>query len=314
MERPLNRKDKGQHLLTDEEALDFFAQRADKNTTVIEVGPGSGNITQRIARFAKRVIGFEADTRFSDDLEEVRAQHPNVEVNYKDILGVDLKKVLKNKSKNEKYQIMSNLPFHISEPFLKKLVDLPIEEAVLILGDQMAERIQNDNPDSLSFGRTGSLVQTFFDTSIIKKLGRSSFEPAPSTESVITVLTPKPEAEIRANPKTSILARLFRTEEKHSPTGKVLKEAMENLDGGGKQRGKDERNKYNRRQSRQELRDALRHGNFDRGQIQYQVESVGARELRKLGVPESILTKPFSNLDNQELRVLVSALERRFGK
>jgi len=314
MERPLNRRDKGQHLLTDDEALNTFASRTDKDTTVIEVGPGTGNITRRIANFAKRVIGFEADSRFSEDLEEVKAEHPNVEINYKDILGVDLKKVFKGKSRGEKYQIMSNLPFHISEPFLKKLVDLPIDEAVLILGDQMANRIENDNPDSLEFGRTGALAQTFFDTSVQRRLGKSSFEPAPSTDSAIVVLTPKSEDEIRANPKTSILARLFRTEDKHSPTGKVLKEAIEKIGTGGKQRGKEERNKYNRRQSRQELRDALRHGNFDRGQIQYQVESVGARELRKLGVPESILTKPFSNLDNQELRVLVSALERRFGK
>lgn len=313
MERWVDKK-RGQHLLTDEEALNAFASHADKNTTIIEVGPGTGNITSRIARFAKRVIGYEADTRFSVDLEKVRDQHPNFEINYKDILGVDLKKALKGKSRGERYQIMSNLPFHISEPFLRKLVDLPIDEAVLILGDQMANRIQNDNPDSLEFGRTGALVQTFFEASIQKKLGKSSFEPAPSTDSYIVVLTPKSEDEIRANPKTSILARLFRTEDKHSPTGKVLKEAMEKVDTGGKQRGKDERNRFNRRQSRQELRDALKHSNFDKNQIQYEVETVGARELRKLGVPESILSKPFSNLDNQELRTLVSALERRFGK
>lgn len=313
MERYVDKK-RGQHLLTDEEALNAFASHADKNTTIIEVGPGTGNITSRIARFAKRVIGYEADTRFSVDLEKVRDQHPNFEINYKDILGVDLKKALKGKSRGERYQIMSNLPFHISEPFLRKLVDLPIDEAVLILGDQMANRIQNDNPDSLEFGRTGALVQTFFEASIQKKLGKSSFEPAPSTDSYIVVLTPKSEDEIRANPKTSILARLFRTEDKHSPTGKVLKEAMEKVNTGGKQRGKDERNRFNRRQSRQELRDALKHSNFDKNQIQYEVETVGARELRKLGVPESILSKPFSNLDNQELRTLVSALERRFGK
>jgi len=314
MERPLNRKDKSQHLLTDEEALNAFASRADKDTTVIEVGPGTGNITSRIARFAKRVIGFEVDTRFSEKLEEVKAQNPNVEINYKDVLGIDLKKVLKGKSRGEKYQIMSNLPFNISEPFLKKLVDLPIDEAVLILGDQMTERIQNDDPSSLEFGRTGALVQTFFETSVLKRLGKKSFDPAPSTDSAITILTPKTEDEIRANPKTSVLARLFRTEDKHSPTGNVLKDAFENLGRGGKQRDKEERNRFDRRQVRQELREALRSGSFNRDQIQSQVESIGTRELRKLGVSNTILNKPFSSLDNQELRELVSALEKRFGR
>lgn len=312
--RKLNRKNLGQHLTADDGLPDVFASRVDNKSTVIEIGPGTGIITRRIARNARRVVCYEVDPRFAEDLDRVMAEHPNVQVTYQNILGVDLRKALKGKSRDQRYQIMSNLPFQISEPLLRKLVDLPIDEAVLTLGRQMTERIQEEDPERPGFGKTGSLVQTFFDVSVVRQVDKRQFKPVPSTDAAIVVLTPKPEKTIRSNPKTSILARLFRTESKHPPVRNVIDEATADINPSGKQRDKGGRNRYGRRQVKQELRQNVKRKTYDQTEVRERVNSMGKKELKKLNIPETILNKPFSDLDNQELRVLVTALERRYGK
>ena len=109
---------------------------------------------------------------------------------------------------------MASLPFHISEPFLRKLVDLPIDDAVLVLGEQMARRIETTDPDDPGFSRTGAMVQTFFETRVAKELKSRSFTPEPSTDAEVLILTPRDPEEFRGNPKGSILKRLFKTEDK----------------------------------------------------------------------------------------------------
>jgi len=301
-----------QHILIDPSALRFFASNVAPGGNVLEIGPGPGNITALIAERARRVVAVEIDRKFEPLLTEVQHRHPNVEVTYKDILSVNLGKILKGNFFGSNWQIMSNLPFHITEPLLIKLIDLPFNDAVFILGDQMARRIQIENPDNLEFSKTGLLVQIFFDSSIVMSLPRTSFYPQPRTDSAIVVLSRKKKSELTGNPKMAILRKLFVTENKHSPIAKVIKEAMGQLDN-NVIRDKTERNRYDRRKLRQDLRSAVRDrlyathgdraGNFDRWQ----------RELGKLNIPEEILNRPFSSIDNQDLRNLVNGLNKRYG-
>lgn len=107
----------------------------------------------------------------------------------------------------------------------------------------MADRIQNDNPLSFDFTRTGLTVQTFFDSNRLMDLPSRFFYPEPGTGSTVVVLTPRDKAEYRANRKLSILRHLFLTERKHSPIGKVIKEAYGKSED-GVVRGKEERNRY----------------------------------------------------------------------
>lgn len=308
-----NLSQRGQHLLTDADALSFLSKKAESGAHIVEVGPGTGNVTALLAKKAKRVTAFEIDPSFEADLDKITRDHPNVEIKYGNVLQANLKKVFGGKKGNERKQVIASLPYQISEPFLKKLVDLPIDEAVLILGEQMGRRIETENPENLEYGKTGALVQTFFDTIIAKKLGKESFSPAPSTNSVIAVLTPRDRDEIRSNPKTSILSRLFQTEKKHQPIKVVIKEAIDSTSSTGGKRGKKEENRHDRRQTRQELRSALRRGDFDSAQ-EGTYSSQGQKELSKLNLPGRILDKPFSELDNQDIRDLVTALNNRYNR
>lgn len=299
----------GQHILINEAALDVFAWNTAMDGNVIEIGAGPGNITERIAQYAKKVVAIEIDRKFEPILSDLQTEHENVEVVYKDVLGLNLANLMRGELFSSEWQIMSNLPFHITEPFLKQVIDLPISEAVLILGKQMADRIQNDNPLSFDFTRTGLTVQTFFDSNRLMDLPSRFFYPEPGTDSTIVVLTLRDKAEFRANRKLSILRHLFLTERKHSPIGKVIKEAYGKSED-GVVRGKEERNRYDRRQTKRDLKAMTRNGVNVGTDEQFAKYDNGERLFNRLGLSSEVLSRPFSNLDNQDLRELVLALDR----
>lgn len=285
----------GQHILVNESALEVFAGNVLGGGNVIEIGAGPGNITERIAQRAKRVVAVEFDKKFEPILSQLRSEHSNVDVVYKDALSINLGNLMKGGWFDSGWQIMSNLPFHITEPFLKKLIDLPINDATLILGEQMVGRIRTDNPLSFDFTRTGLTVQTFFESSVLMNLPSSYFYPEPGTDSAIVILTPRSRAEYQGNRKLSILRHLFLTEHKHPSIGKVIKEISGRVDD-NVFRDKEERNRYDRRRAGQEIRAMLKNGDLARRD-----ESSSKNE---------ILNRAFSSLDNQDLRELVLALDK----
>lgn len=299
----------GQHILVNEAALDVFSGNTARGGNVLEIGAGPGNITERVARNAKKVVAIEIDRKFEPILSDLQSEHSNVEVVYKDVLNLNLANYMRGGLFSSDWQIMSNLPFHITEPFLKQIIDLPISEAVLILGKQMVDRIHVDNPLSFDFTRTGLTVQTFFESSVQMNLPSSYFYPEPGTDSAIVMLTPRSKGEYSGNKKLSILRHLFLTESKHSPVGKMIKESYGRVDD-DVVRDKEERNRYDRRQTKQDLRDMVRRGVYaGSGEDQSKYDN-GSRLFERLGLSNDILNQPFSRLDNQDLRELVIALDR----
>ena len=132
----------GQHILVDEDVLNIFANQVDLGSNVLEIGSGPGNFTEKIAGRANRIVGIEIDRKFQPFLDEIQSVCSNVKIIYKDAMTVDFKKIVKGDFLREEWQIASNLPFHISEPFLTKIADLPIKDAFLIVGDQLARKMQ----------------------------------------------------------------------------------------------------------------------------------------------------------------------------
>lgn len=299
----------GQHILINESALNVFAGSVSDGGNVIEIGPGPGNITERIAKRAKKVIAIEIDRKFEPILSGLQERSLNINVVYKDVLNLNLGNLMRGELFYSGWQIMSNLPFHITEPFLKQIIDLPITDAILILGEQMVERIQNDNPLDYGFSRTGLTVQTFFESSVLMSLPSRYFYPESGTDSAIVALSPRDKSEYRTNRKLSILRHLFLTERKYTPVEKVIKEAYGRTDNNNAGRGKEDGNKHNRRQTKQELRNILRSGVFTSPEKGYSQYDNVSRLFERMGLSNDVLNQPFSKLDNQGLRELVLALD-----
>lgn len=302
----------GQHILIDQGTIATFVGQIERGSNVLEIGAGPGNLTEKIAERAKKVVAVEIDRRFRPLLDDVQANHSNVEVVYRDAISLNFGKIVKAGFLQNEWQIASNLPFHISEPFIQKLIDIPIESVVLIVGDQLARRMQIENPEDPEFSRLSLLTRTFFEPSTISRISRDSFYPQPRTDAAIVVLTPREKREFKCNPGQAILRNLFLTERRNPTVIKVIKDSKRG-EGEHSLMSKLESHRYDRRRSRQELRQMARSLQYGYGESERQ-RDMGNGEVDKLNLPGELLNKPFSRLDNQDIRTLARALRVYYGQ
>lgn len=291
----------GQHILVDKETLELLNQQVISGASVIEIGPGPGNLTAKLAQRASRVVGIEIDRKFKPALDELQAKSKNVEIVYRDALSVDLQKYMAEDKSAGEWQVVANPPFHLSEPLLKKIAGLPIENAVLVVGDRLARTMQRDDPADPEFTRTSLLSKGFFHVQPLAKIDKDSFYPPSHTRAAVVALTPKGKVESKSNPGLSILRKLFLTEHQNPTVARVIKEAASEQRGGS--------HKSDRQKVKQKLRQYVRRGGLP------EEDKRPGRPLitDRLDLPDRILSTPFSRLDNQDIRTLAKALKERFG-
>jgi 16S rRNA (adenine1518-N6/adenine1519-N6)-dimethyltransferase len=102
----------GQNFLLDDEVIDAIVAAAgiQPGETVLEVGPGIGNWTARLAQAADAVLAVEKDTRFQPLLLDLVKRHPNVLLEFADILSFDFVSALSQAP----YRVVANLPYYLT--------------------------------------------------------------------------------------------------------------------------------------------------------------------------------------------------------
>ncbi len=313
----------GQHFLVDERVISELATTVIVGSKVIEVGSGIGHVTEALAQRAGSVVGIEIDKRFQPVLEDVQKRNSRIRFIFGDALRVQFGSLI---GRDEEAQIIANLPFHITEPFMYKLIDLPITNAVLMLGDNVAREFQ-ESEASMGFGKLSLLGQTFFDSRVLTQVPREAFFPRPRTDAVIMEFDPKDKREVQANPADYVFAYLFRRAGRYGLVVNDMKQALVEASqrGGGSDLSKRESHRRDRSNAKRELRQLLGEyngsrdisvfGNSDRsrgGTIVSQSQALDV--IGKMGIPESVLGKPFFRLDNQDVRELTAAVRGFYSR
>lgn len=313
----------GQHFLIDQKAIRTLTESVLPGARVIEVGSGIGHVTKALIPKAGEVTGIEIDKRFQDILNEVQKKNPHIKFIIKDALQVDFKSLI---TPGEETQIIANLPFHITEPFLQKLIDLPISNALLLVGDNIAREIR-ETEKSLSFGKMSLLAQTFFEVRTVSEIPKSAFYPQPRTDTAIIELSPKNKNAINKNPADYIFASLFRKSGKFGLVANDMKQALietkENLNNGVL--SKKESHKRTRINIRQELRSFREDYNYNnkisssRGNDSKNDDITNSQShamgiIKRMNIEKSILEKPFFRLDNQEIRQLAQSVRSFYNR
>lgn len=267
-------EDLGQHFLVSQTSVDLLAGVVNSDNVVIEVGPGLGQLTERLAEKASKVIAIEIDGRYKPVLSRIINEHPNIEVIYEDAIALNWRSLIKKyKSSTRRTQIVTSLPYHITEPFLHKISALPILDATLVVGNRLGRAIQAIDEDDPDFGQRTLLVQTFFDVEFLATVKKQDFLPPPRTDSVIIRLIPKKEDCFKENKRDFVLRRLFITSS-HSPLVKnCIKEALIEFNSPG-----------------------------------ILTQNQARENIASLGIQEITLNKSFEQLNNEELRFLSSSL------
>lgn len=217
------KKNFGQHFLTDKKVLEKFVSQIPAGATVIEIGAGPGQITEALLKQRCRVTTIEIDEQFKPFLDKLRKKFPKLTILYEDVLRVNFGRLI---GKKKNFWLTGNLPYHITEPLLAKISALQIIGAVFLIGKRFAESLEKTGVENRNLGHLAILVNTFFESEIIKKVNKKSFYPIPRTNSFIVRLVPRKEEEFTSNQNLFILRELFRTAQKGTLLKNALKKAF----------------------------------------------------------------------------------------
>lgn len=195
-ERGFNTKKRfGQNFLIDQNIVQKIVASAnlEESHWVLEIGPGLGALTTLMAQVAKRVVAMEIDRDLVAILEEL-IQEPRIKIVEGDALALDWAELLQGAGwQGEPLKLVANLPYYLTTPLIMKALesDLPFVDVVVMVQREVADRILAD-PASKDYGVLSLAVQYYAQPSLVLKVPRTVFMPAPNVDSAVVHLQPRP--------------------------------------------------------------------------------------------------------------------------
>ncbi|XP_067890172.1 probable dimethyladenosine transferase [Heterodontus francisci] len=178
----------GQHILKNPLIVNSIIDKAAIRPTdvILEVGPGTGNMTVKLLEKAKKVIACELDTRLVAELQKRVQGTPmasKLQIMIGDVLKTDLPFF---------DACVANLPYQISSPFVfKLLLHRPFFRcAVLMFQQEFALRLVAKPGDKL-YCRLSINTQLLARVDHLMKVGKNNFRPPPKVESSVVRIEPK---------------------------------------------------------------------------------------------------------------------------
>ena len=187
------KKSLGQNFLIDKEIINLIVETGNvkKNDLVLEVGPGKGNLTEKILeKSPKELIVIEKDLRFTEHLNSRFGERIR-------IIHEDMMKYSFDSFSEKKIIVFGNLPYNISTQILVKWIKMRnlnnfCKKFILMFQKEVAERIIA-NVNTKNYGRISILSNWKFNIEKIVDIYPSSFKPKPNVDSTLLVFTPKNE-------------------------------------------------------------------------------------------------------------------------
>lgn len=177
----------GQNFIIDENVINSIIDKSliDKDTLVIEVGPGAGSLTYKLGLSAKNVLCYEIDDTLKNVLEENIGELNNVEVIYEDFLKADVIKDLE-KYEYSKLYVVANLPYYITTPIIIKIIEekIPVDKMVVMVQKEVGERFKA-TPGSKEYGSLSVFLDYYFDVRKLMDISSNVFIPRPNVDSII---------------------------------------------------------------------------------------------------------------------------------
>lgn len=186
------------------------ASGADKQSGVLEIGPGIGVLTKELAKVAGKVVAVEVDERLPAVLKETLADYDNVTVLLGDVLKVDLAALLKEHFGDRPVAVCANLPYYITSPIVMALLEsrLPFTSLTLMVQKEAAVRLCAA-PGTRDCGAVSLAVQYYAEPEILFSVSRGSFMPAPNVDSAVIRLNIRREPPCAVRDE-KLLFRLIR--------------------------------------------------------------------------------------------------------
>ena len=199
----------GQNFLADPVHLDRIVSAAELclDDVVLEIGPGVGTLTARLARQAGRVVAVELDAGLLPALHETLAAYSNVTIIQGDILKLDPVQLVSLAAysaetatldgidnsqftiDNSQFKVVANLPYYITSAAIRHLLSASVRPELIVLTVQreVAQRIIAKPPEMSLLAVS---VQLFAQPEIVARIPAGAFYPPPKVDSAILRLRP----------------------------------------------------------------------------------------------------------------------------
>lgn len=181
------KKHLGQHFLTDgniaRNIVDALLEK-DKATPIVEIGPGTGVLTQHMIESVDRFLALDVDQESVDFLKEKYPAQAE-KVKFADFLEADLQKLV-----GPKYNVIGNFPYNISSQIMFRVLDdkNSIDLVVGMFQKEVALRLA-EKPGSKVYGILSVLLQAFYDIEYLFTVNEHVFDPPPKVKSAVIRLT-----------------------------------------------------------------------------------------------------------------------------
>jgi len=197
------RKSLGQHFLSDVGILRRIvdALAPEPGETVLEIGPGEGNLTVMLAPRVRAVIGIEADRGLAEACRVRIAECGlrGVEIVDGDALRVDWPALINPQSAISipQWKLIGNIPYNITTPLIEKALTPPLPTRIVFLVQLEVAQRAAAPPGSKTYGGLSVGVQAACVVERLFTVKAGAFRPPPRVDSAVLRLTPRPQPLVR---------------------------------------------------------------------------------------------------------------------
>lgn len=207
------KKELGQNFLRSQDIVEQLVHASAPKATDIylEIGPGRGAVTVKLAPLVKKITAVEIDKDIIQALKKKLAGSPNVEV-----FNADVLKFLRYQHSHHDIgfnKVIGSIPYQITSPLLHQLAVFSrrrsLDIIVLLLQKEVGEKLVKTAP---SANYLSNFVQNFFSVAVVKNVPKEYFYPVPKVDGVIVKLIQSNSAGMKIDPEiwSSFLHQGFR--------------------------------------------------------------------------------------------------------
>lgn len=179
---PFAKKSLGQHWLTDAAALQYIIDAGDvtPDDCVLEIGPGTGTLTELLVKKARQVVAVEYDPKLARELPgRVKAQ--NLQVTTQDILTYDLTALPPD------YKVIANIPYYLTSKLIRALSETTNQASlvVVLIQKEVAQRVAAE-PGDMSLLSVSA--QFYWQVALGQVIPARLFVPPPKVDSQVLIM------------------------------------------------------------------------------------------------------------------------------